>query len=208
MKENSSDPATGTKIRSLFAPVEYTRLDAMVDIVFTAVTDDELPEQDEASDSMTPAKEPTKTFEFTDSNVLQAKRIQIVQSFGAREGTYFLQKSRAQYWDPSHELRFVCSLSKRYEGKPYPYWYAYHPQWDEFLIGGKRGYFTLGCMDLDEAFAIPRDALLPILPHLNQTVRETGAYWHIHLTESSEGLAIVVPGREPLQLSKFAFKVE
>jgi hypothetical protein len=98
-------------------------------------------------------------------------------------------------------------MSKRYEGKPYPYWYAYHPQWDEFLAGGKRRFFVLGCMDLDRAFAIPRETLQPILPKLNQTIRDTSAYWHIHLAETPDGIAIVVPGGRPLPLEKFAFLV-
>jgi hypothetical protein len=212
VKENSGDPATGTKIRSLFTPVEYTRLDGMVDIVFTAATDVELPEPGDGSQSapVAPVAGPVAkaSYEFTDSNVLQAKRIDILRSLGAREGATFLQKSRAQYWDPSHELRVVCSLSKRYEGKPYPYWYAYHPPWDDFLADGERSFFVLGCMDLDQAFAIPRTVLQPILPKLHQTIRDTGAYWHIHLTQSPGGLAIVVPGGEPLQLAEYAFLVE
>jgi len=210
VKENSGDPATETKIRSLFAPVEYTRLDRMVDIVFTAVTDDESPEEDIAEEVGTPAviSEPTKSsFEFTDSALLQAKRIDILRSLAAREGANFLQKSRAQYWDPSHELRVVCSISKRYEGKPYPYWYAYHPPWDEFLAAGERNFFVLGCMDLEIAFAIPREELQPILPKLNQTRREAGYYWHIHLTEMGDGLGIVIPGEEPFSLKRWAFPV-
>jgi hypothetical protein len=182
----------------------------MVDIVFTAVTDDESPEEDVAPDIGTSAvaTEATKSpFEFTDSALLQAKRIDILSSLAARENSNFLQKTRAQYWDPSHELRVVCSISKRYEGKPYPYWYAYHPQWDEFLAGGERNFFVLGCMDLDEAFAIPREALQPILTKLNQTKRETGSYWHIHLAEGGDGLAIVIPGDQAFSLKNWAFPV-
>ena len=174
VKENSGDPATETKIRSLFAPVEYTRLDGLVDVVFVAVTDDELPGQDEALEVTLAAisNEPAKsTFEFTDSAVLQAKRIDILRALGSRENSTFLQKSRAQYWNPSQELRVVCSMSKRYEGKPYPYWYAYHPQWDDFLAAGKRSFSVLGCMDLDRAFAVPREALQPILPEPDHSRR-------------------------------------
>lgn len=210
IKENAGDPATGTKIRSLFAPVEYTRLDGMVDIMFAAVTDDELPEQFDApaeASALIRTDSAKASFEFTDSAVLQAKRIDILRCLGNREGVSFLQKSRAQYWDSAHELRVVCSMSKRYEGKPYPYWYAYHPQWDDFLAGGSRRYFVLGCMDVDRAFAIPRETLQPVLPMLNQTIRETGAYWHIHLTETPEGIAIVVPGGSSLSLEEFAFSL-
>lgn len=39
LKEDSDDPETGRKIRSLLAPMEYTRLDAMIDVMFTAAKD-------------------------------------------------------------------------------------------------------------------------------------------------------------------------
>ena len=57
-------------------------------------------------------------------------------------------------------------MSKRYAGKNQaPYWYADHPQWDTFLGEADRGFFVLGCMDLEMAFAVPHAAMKPLLPH-------------------------------------------
>jgi hypothetical protein len=219
VKENSNEADTGTKIRSLFAPVEYTRLDRMVDVVFTAATDVEVPPgMDDPKDTDTSSppgpidlgssleKAP---YQFTDSAILQSKRLSIIASLSQREGTHLLQKSRAQYWNASRDIRAVCSISKRYEGKNQnPYWYAYHPQWDAFLDGGEHSFFVLGCMDLNEAFAIPLDAIRSILPDLHQTVREAGAYWHIHLTDQDGELAILRPGHsEGLALRPFRFAI-
>jgi len=39
LKENAGDPATTRKIRSVLTPMEYTRLDEMIDIMFTAAAD-------------------------------------------------------------------------------------------------------------------------------------------------------------------------
>lgn len=214
VKENSEEPETGTKIRGLFAPVEYTRLDRMVDIVFTAATDVEVvPEvevipngQGSESQIQPPVRAPAKApYQFTDSALLQSKRVQIITTLGAREGVHLLQKSRAQYWNAGRDVRAVCSISKRYEGKSQnSYWYAYHPPWDEFLADGERAFFVLGCMDRSEAFAIPLDELRPILPSLHQSVREGGNYWHIHLTEQPKGLAIIIPGASPFPLDRFS----
>jgi hypothetical protein len=38
LKENADGPETGRKIRSLLTPMEYTRLDEMVDVMFTTAT--------------------------------------------------------------------------------------------------------------------------------------------------------------------------
>jgi len=219
VKENANDAETGIKIRSLFAPTEYTRLDRMVDVVFTAATDVEV--QPEAVDAEPPPSDqagagtpvveeaPAKSgYQFTDSAILQTKRLSIIAALSARESTHLLQKTRAQYWNATRDVRAVCSISKRYAGKNQdPYWYAYHPQWDEFLGGAERSFFVLGCMDLNEAFGIPRDIIRAILPHLHQSVREGGAYWHIHLIETSEGLALYQPkAGANLPLSPYSFR--
>ncbi|HEY7808987.1 MAG TPA: hypothetical protein VIA98_01250 [Allosphingosinicella sp.] len=222
VKENSNEMETGAKVRSLFAPVEYTRLDRMVDVVFTAATDVEAaPELDPAAvapangarapntlrpEEGSPELATKAPYQFTDSGILQAKRLAIISALGEREGAHLIQKSRAQYWNASRDVRSVCSISKRYEGKNQnPYWYAYHPQWDAFLEDAERSFFVLGCMDLNRAFAIPRSTLLPILPSLHQTQREQGAYWHIHLAEEQSGLAMVIPGAvSGLSLERFS----
>ena len=211
VKENSNEAETGVKVRSLFAPVEYTRLDRMVDVVFTAATDVEVtPESElssfaESSDEGTnrgsesiatdPSAAAAKSqYQFTDSANLQAKRLEIVEALGARDGVHLLQKSRAQYWNSARNVRAVCSISKRYEGKSQnPYWYAYHPQWDDFLGAAESAYFVLGCMDLDRAFAMPRDVIRSVLPKLHQSIRDSGNYWHIHLIEKNGGIELLIP---------------
>lgn len=210
VKENSNDEATGLQIRSLFAPVEYTRLDKMVDIVFTAATDIELsPEELEAASS--PSKDSSRrtehsTYQFTDSAVLHAKRLKLIEAFGNRHGKHLLQKTRAKFSSQDKSLRVVCSISKRYNSTSNPYWYAFHPQWKSFLEEADEGYFMLGCMDRNDAFAIPIGELEGLLPKLNQTVRETGAYWHVHLVDQSGQVAINIPNESELfDLTKFGF---
>ena len=39
LKENAEGPETGSKIRSLLVPREFTRLDEMVDVMFTTAKD-------------------------------------------------------------------------------------------------------------------------------------------------------------------------
>jgi hypothetical protein len=215
VKENSNDMETGMKIRSLFAPVEYTRLDRMVDVVFTAATDVEvLPAVESNGDSAGSLFVSTNTlprapYQFTDSALLQNKRLDIIASLGAREGTHLLQKSRAQYWNAGRDVRAICSISKRYEGKNQnPYWYAYHPQWDNFIDDAERAFFVLGCMDLDRAFAIPRDVIRSVLPHLHQSIRDSGAYWHIHLVERKTGIEILIPNSPTgLPLEQFGLPI-
>jgi hypothetical protein len=106
-----------------------------------------------------------------------------------------IKKSRALFWDAGHSKRIACSISKRYlKRSSYPYWYAFHPQWDEFLKEGDESFFVLGCMDLSIAFAVPHQVLQDVLPNLNTTQTDRGKYWHIHIVQEEDGsYAMLVP---------------
>ncbi len=205
LKENSDAEATGLKIRSLLMPVEYTRLDKMVDVMFTTATDQEISQpideqvaiayetQDATTQSDTAGSK--GTWQFTDASLLQAKRESIVAALSKREHTPLVKKSRALFWSAQHNVRVACSISKLYTAKnTVPYWYAYHPAWDEFLSQSDRSFFVLGCMDRNEAYAIPHAYMAALLSSLNTTTTKDGsAYWHVHVTERGRGLEIMLP---------------
>jgi hypothetical protein len=131
---------------------------------------------------------------------------------GGRDGKRLIKKSRAVYWDSAHTFRAVCTISKRYDRKgSVPYWYAYHPAWDAFLGEVQEGYFVLGCMDLEQAFALPVSTLRQQLSYLNTTTKPDGTiYWHIKIIEPSPGkFALQLPktGKSlPLELFAFTLK--
>lgn len=220
LKENSEDPETGKKIRSLLTPMEFTRLDGLVDVMFATVTDVEAaiiePTPDKV-DAFTTTKAVSSDaaatpsgWEFTDAAVLDAKRAKIIDALTKKIGSKLIRKSRALFWDAAHEKRVACSVSKRYTKGGYPYWYAYHPQWDEFLGGGSQGFFTLGCMDLPHAYAIPLNVLRAHLGELNTTTTERSTYWHIHLVEVGGGaIALQLPKvSRQLPLDEFRIVLE
>lgn len=217
LKEDSEAPETGRKIRSLLTPMEYTRLDQMIDVMFTTAKDVESAaevetgQKDEPSSVAVPeAKSGAKVkgvWKFTDSVSLQTKREAIVAALENREGTKLIKKSRALYWDPSHSLRAVFTISKRYpDPNASAYWHAYHVPWDAFLGDGERSFLVLGCMDRDEAFAIPLPVMRSLLDALHTTERPDGTrYWHLYLDEAADdGIELRLPRRRSaLALSQY-----
>lgn len=204
LKESSEAQETGLKIRSLLTPMEYTRLDRMVDVMFTTVSDVEqsvteavevrLSSSDAGEDDEPRRREGKGVWQFTSSEDLQAKRERVIAALAEREKAPLIRKTRALYWNSAQNVRAACAISKRYTNRgSYPYWYAYHQPWDEFLAEAERGYYLLGCMDLDVAYAIPQRILKPLLPELNSTVREGQEYRHVHLTERSGEMALLLP---------------
>jgi hypothetical protein len=81
LKENADGPETGRKIRSLLKPMEYTRLDPMIDVMFTTAKDVDQakqiaqPEEDEdTQEGADPESGAKGVWQFTDSKLLQQKR--------------------------------------------------------------------------------------------------------------------------------------
>jgi hypothetical protein len=194
LRESTDSPVAGEKLRSVLVPMEYTKLDSLIDVMFTAAKDVEGEEDGKAP---TEGDDASSGYQFTAPHLIQSKREAIAQAFGDRESVKLVKKTRATYWDSAHAKRVVCTVSKRYGGNAAaPYWYAYHPSWDSFLAEGSSGHFILGCMDLGVAFAIPLGVLRKQLDKLNTTVKPDGShYWHVKILELG-------PGRYGLHLPK------
>jgi hypothetical protein len=186
IKEKSDDPATIHQIRQLLQPFEYTKIDKIIDVIFTTAVDvetgqDEEQEPEDANDGHKQDR--------TDPELLNKKRQQAVDAFAAVKGKELVKRSRTLFWSPDKQLRVCCAVSKRYEskGEYQPYWYAYHPKWDDFLAEGQESFFVLSCMDRDEAFAIPFSWVQKNKKNLNMTERGERSYWHVPVTTVDHG---------------------
>jgi hypothetical protein len=211
LKESTEGALAGSKIRSVLVPMEYTRLDSLIDVMFTAAKDVESAVDAEQQPSDEDSDE-RSTWEFTDPSLVQDKRIQIISAFAKQHGQKLIRRSRALYWSADHSFRTACTVSKRYTRHgSVPYWYAYHPQWDDFLGEAEQGFFILGCMDLSIAFAIPVHVIRQHLEELNTTTREDGtSYWHVKILEPQQGaytLQMPRSGRH-VSLSDYAFDLK
>ncbi len=191
IKEKSDDAAIVNQIRQLLQPFEYTKIDRIIDVIFTTAVNVESQQQieqqileDEISE-IEPGKQ-----ERTSLELLNAKRQQAVDAFAKLKGKELVRRSTTLFASPDKKLRVCCAVSKRYESDYQPYWYAYHPKWDEFLAEGDESYFILSCMDRSEAFAVPFGWLQANKQNLNMTDRGEKSYWHIALTLDTKVLAI------------------
>jgi hypothetical protein len=110
---------------------------------------------------------------------LEAKRDAVVSSFFKKHGKKATRRSKVNFSTEANDFHVTCAISKRYKRESQPYWYALHPLWLKFLEDANEAYFVLGCMDRNEAYAIPLDELKKILPDLNQTAKADKSYWHV-----------------------------
>lgn len=216
LKEVADDPDTGKKIRSILSPMEFTRLDSLIDVMFTAAKDMESASTDDiiASDSKEEANSEQKVkgiWNFTSPTDIQAKRESLVAALAKREATTLIRRSRALYWNSNDNVRAAFTISKPYPKRSdgTPYWYAYHPSWNQFLGEYKRSYLVLGCMDLDYAFVLPADLLRSHLSSMNTSERPNGEmYWHLYLTKRKGGqVFLTLPKHGALSLEPYRLKL-
>ncbi len=189
LKESTEDEVTSSKIRGILIPVEYTRLDRLIDVMFTTAKDvenaieSEVP-QEESPDTPNADK---GTWEFTESALIDEKRTNILRAIEKVNDVKLIKKSRALYWNSDRSIGIACTISKRYWGKNFLYWYAYHPAWQDFLSKSDKGFFALGGMDLNVAFAIPLEIIQNKLTELNTTTKNEKTYWHIQIKQTGDG---------------------
>jgi hypothetical protein len=193
---NEEFGATGLqdKVRRILLPFEYTRVDNIVDLVFETQQETETKataEADNAEDGKDDiSTEDAQKWIFTPKAELESKRLAIVEAFFKRHGKQASRRSRVNFSDQDDAFHVTCAVSKRYKRDYQPYWYAIHPPWIQFLEEGKESYFVLGCMDRNEAFAIPLTELKAVLPDLNQTIKPDKNYWHIPLTSDDGSIKL------------------
>lgn len=191
IRAKSDDAATVRQIHQLLRPFEYTKVDRIIDILFTTAADVESQQEEEqleAADAEPAVEESARQVqEKTDRALIEEMKDRAIKGFSASRGVELVRRSRSYFWTADKHLRACCTVSKRYPNDYQPYWYAYHPKWDDFLKDGD-GYLIFACMDLESAFAVPQSWFAENASHLNATEREGArSYWHIPLTTLNDG---------------------
>lgn len=171
------------KIHTILRPFEYTRIDKIVDVVFTTAEDKENEAQEpEDINVEVSAGEATSQIR-TPKEVVMLKKRDCIRRVSEKYGRPIQQKKHSMYADASDSIRAVAAVSKRYEKSETFYWYAYHdePQ-RKFLANAKTGLMVFGLTDQDKVFAVPFDLLERHWDGFYETRRRNGhVYKHIYI---------------------------
>lgn len=176
------------KIHTILQPFDYTRIDKIVDVVFTTAEDIEREIEEEATP--TPSAEFTAPREYrapekTPQVEIENKKKVLVHRLATRCSVSLQKKRHSMYADKDNQVHAVIAISKRYEDSERRYWYAYHaePQ-RQFLSEGKQGFMVFGMSDENDAFAIPFKLLENYWTEFFSTTRKNGKeYKHIYIVQ-------------------------
>lgn len=194
------------KIHTILRPFEYTRIDKIVDVVFTTAEDKENEIEELEGIAVEEANESSYAQVRTPKEILVQKKTDCIRKVSEKYERPIQKKKHSMYSDLLDEIRVIASISKRYQKSETFYWYAYHdePQ-RKFLADAKIGLMVFGLTDLDVAFAVPFDVLESNWNNLYETTKKNGQVYkhiYIYLTDGKFYLRVREKGTE-IELSKF-----
>jgi len=186
VKEQLNDWSTSNKINLMLRPVEYTRLDGIVELLFAAKQDLE------KDDLIAPPEEESKTGVQAKiaPSTYDAAREAAVRKIEAKIGVTFVRRGKALRASSDGKTRLVCLASQKYAGPGGSgnYWYGFTVTQRQFLLDAQMGYAAFVCGDSDKLFLVNRDELLLWLPDMlttppDPTSDEEIRHWHIYFND-------------------------
>ncbi len=177
---NSESSEVTDKIHQLLKPFDYTRLDKIVDIIFTTAEDRKDIEENsiDIDDNSSSYNQ-----ERTAIEIISQRKTDAIKKLSNKVDRILVKRKNSLYSDQSDEFHAVVAISKQYERSEKYYWYAYHDNpHRSFLLEKNSGYMIFGISDSEISFAIPAKVLEEIRNDLYETIRSTGkAYKHIYI---------------------------
>ena len=205
LKEKLDDAETIHKINEVLKPQEFTRIDKLIEIMFTAAQDIETevePETDE--EKAAPGIEGEKEKKFTPVSFHQdcADRIE------KKLNTVLVKQSKSAYESAKDDISIILTVSKAHpSGANTKYWFAFHPYYRDFLAKHQRSYVAFGCGSKNLIVLIPFEVFEPCIEHFWFTKRDDRMYWHVVIHDKKGKVQLQLPKKEDyLQLATYVIQ--
>ncbi len=186
VKEEIDDSSTSDKIDRVLRPMEYTRLDGIVDLLFATTQDIETSQKIEPPAELARSE----TSAAVGRGNLETARDAAVMRIGSKLGCSFIKRGRATREASDGRCRLVCLASQPYEGPAGSrnYWYGFTPSHRDFLDKVETSYLALICVDSSRVFLVPWKAASDWLPDLWTTPPDAASpgevrHWHLYFND-------------------------
>jgi hypothetical protein len=182
IRQDLDSPSVEARIREVLVPREYTRVDEIIDLVFSTAEDilEETPKELGGSDE-------SKTISSGSNPKDREKPVSFNLACVDKIGKFFnadlTKKSRVVFGDLDSGLTITCAVSKEYSNSSGSgYWFAFHEHQLEKLSEASSAYACFGCGSPEQIAVLPLEFIKSQLEGMNQTVREDGRlYWHVQI---------------------------
>lgn len=200
IKEEVEDPTIIQRIHSILIPREFTRLDEIVDVLFSATEDIKQEEGAEAAEAPTVDKK-TKEPKFTPVAFHDA----CISRIQAHLAVPLIKRTRAQYSSPDKTVIVNCAVSKEHNPDSNPnYWFAFHPHQREALQQVTQSFVAFGCGSSKRLLLIPFRVFEQWLDGFWTTQNEDRMYWHVVIYRKDEKYTLHrKKGEKSLDVTKY-----
>ncbi|MDB4950090.1 MAG: hypothetical protein JWM27_2739 [Gemmatimonadetes bacterium] len=219
LKEDLDDPSIARKVSEILIPYEYTRVDRIIDLVFSAteeVLHDQIPQALDIADGaaagslLKPTQQPTMDIAVDAGPAVDRAgpmmfNAACAQRISAVFRAVLLKRSRTLFSSPDESIGVVCLVSKEHPGGVY--WYGYQDYARDSLKGFPNAYVAFGCGSPERIIVIPWNDVEQWLGGMNITDREGHKFWHVKIF--FDGNAVVLhrkAGQLRVDLSKYLIK--
>lgn len=199
-KEDVEDPLIIQRIHSILVPREFTRLDEIVDVIFSTAEDmkqsdgdgTEQPTQGERR-SREPKLVPVSFHEACIARIQASLHLTLIK------------RTRVQYSSPDRTVMVNCAVSKEHSPDTNPnYWFAFHPHQRDALLAASTAYVGFGCGTENRILLIPFHDYMQWLDSLWTTQKEDRFYWHVCVYRDGEKYSLHrKKGEKPIDLTKY-----
>lgn len=181
IKEEVEDPQIIQRIHSILVPREFTRLDEIVDVLFSTAED--IKQEDTEVEEVVPVDKKSKEPKFKPVAFHEA----CISRIQAHLKENLIKRTRAQYSTPDKMLVVNCAVSKEHDPDTTPnYWFAFHPHQRDVLKQASRGFVAFGCGSSRRLLLIPFLAFDQWLDGFWTTQKEDRFYWHVVIYRKEE----------------------
>lgn len=184
--EDVDDPIIIQRIHNILIPREFTRLDAIAEVLFSAT---EEVKQDEAHVEVKEQSDEPKSDAPKPAPV--AFHEACVQRIQSKLKVTLVKRSRSGYTTPDYAIALNCSVSKEHSPDTNPnYWFAFHPHQQAFLKKHKSAYVAFGCGSSANLILIPYAEFEPWLQSTWVTENGERTYWHVVIYREGQNYSL------------------
>ena len=196
LKENLNDEKTIKQISEILCPLEFTRLDKLIEIVFETTLDVQLEPKSEITHDIISEGESEDPVAGNCKNKRNPVNFQdgCLKRVENKLNITLIKNTRAGYETPDKEQGFLCCISKQHQQKnSNKYWFAFHPHQEIFLKKFKLSYIIYGCGNENNTFLIPFFEVQRNIKNLWTTENKGRSYWHIVIHERNNKFEWQIP---------------
>jgi len=215
IKENLNDPRSLYQITELLKPIEYTRVDKLIDVIFYTSQDISAPENPEIRERpesslaigelVLPSRSDLGKEPGTHSSPVNFYE-KCIARINRKLGRNFIKNGRVTYTSADKQANVVLLNSKSYpETHGLSFWYGFRPNQDEFLSEKDASFVAFGCGSEESLLLIPFQHFKTFLSKLGTSLDSDGTLKHSHVVifETDSKYSIRV-GDKYVDISEFA----